>query len=61
MPGEPLYPSDEPALAPAATDEIFEEPAEQTGSKIGPILYEIVETLLLAVVIWLAVNFSCFS
>jgi len=58
MPGEPLYPSDEPALAPAATDEIIEEPAEQTGSKIGPILYEIVETLLLAVVIWLAVNFT---
>lgn len=55
---EPLYHSDEPALVPVATDQLIEDQAEQTGSKIGPILYEIVETLLLAVVIWLAVNFT---
>jgi signal peptidase I len=57
-PNEPLYHPEEPLLAPTATDQVVEDQAEQTGSKIGPILYEIVETLLLAVVIWLAVNFT---
>lgn len=57
-PNEPLLHPDEPPLGSVVADPLLEEQPEQTGSKIGPILYEIIETLLLAVVIWLAVNFT---
>lgn len=51
---EPLYIPEDPVLGPAEV----EDEAVQAESKIGPVLYEIAETLLLAVVIWLAVNFT---
>ena len=51
---EPLYIPEDPIVGPAEVeDEVVE-----AESKIGPVLYEIAETILLAVVIWLAVNFT---
>lgn len=54
-PEQPQAAADEPVY----TEELLPVPAgSDVVSRLGSILYEIVETLLLAAVIWLAVNFA---
>lgn len=45
-------------MEPDPTETEFQEEEDLSASKIGAAVYEIVETILLAVIIWMAVNFA---